>query len=57
MGLASARPIDVQTLSLVTYSCYCTYVSTHTVLIRKVSVATINFSLAWVRLLIEGGFY
>ena len=28
-----------------------------TVFIRIVAAATINFSLAWVRLLIEGGFY
>ena len=29
----------------------------NTVFIRIVAAATINFSLAWVRLLIEGGFY
>ena len=28
-----------------------------TVFIRIVAAATINFSLAWMRLLIEGGFY
>ena len=31
--------------------------TTHTVFIQIVAAATINFSLAWVRLLIEGGSY
>ena len=31
--------------------------NTITVFIRIVAVATINFSLAWVQLLIKGGFY
>ena len=31
--------------------------SIYTVFIRIVAAATINFSLAWVRLLIEGGSY
>ena len=33
------------------------YTHTYTVFIRIVAEATINFSLARVRLLIEGGFY
>ena len=35
----------------------CLYYLGITVFIRIVAVATINFSLAWVRLLIEGGSY
>ena len=33
------------------------YDHVYTVIIRMVTVATINFSLAWVQLLIEGSFY
>ena len=32
-------------------------INLHTILIRVVAVATINFSLGWVQLLIEGGSY
>ena len=42
---------------MVTLLSLATYTLLFSVFIRIVAAATINFSLTWVRLLIEGGFY